>query len=236
MSKTAALIPAYNEADRIADTIKAVKTIEEISEIVVIDDGSFDNTGNEAESAGADYVIRLPKNRGKGRALIEGIKATDADILVMLDADLASSAQAAQALIEPVTSDRVDMTIAVLPSVSGAGGFGFAVGLSRWGIQKFTGRAMKAPLSGQRALKREIIERMGRFDFGFGVETGLTIDALRMGYRVEEIPVQIAHRVTGRTFKGFMHRGKQFRDICWALAARALRIRKCMSAFYSDNG
>lgn len=216
-------MPAYNEADRIADTIKAAREITGIDEIVVIDDGSADGTAEQAKSAGADRVIILPLNRGKGAALEAGIAATDAEIVLMLDADLASSAKAAEALLEPVTSGRADMTIAVLPSVKKSGGFGFAVGLARWGIKKFTGKTMAAPLSGQRAFRKEIIERMGGFDRGFGIETGLTIDALRMGYKVEEVPVEISHRTTGKTLKGFIHRGRQFADIARALTVRVFR-------------
>ncbi|MEN6519612.1 MAG: glycosyltransferase family 2 protein [Armatimonadota bacterium] len=227
MNKVAVLIPAYNEADRIADTIKAARGIEGIDEIVVIDDGSTDGTSDQAKAAGADRVVALPSNKGKGKALEAGIAATDADIILMLDADLAASAKAAEALLGPVTSGRADMTIAVLPSVKSSGGFGFAVGLARWGIHKFTGETMSAPLSGQRALKKEIVERMGGFDYGFGVETGLTIDAFKMGYKIEEVSVEISHRTTGRTLKGFMHRGEQFRDIARALIARFLGIRKC---------
>ena len=62
------LIPAYNEAERIVSTITSLKLIPELKEIVVIDDGSNDETGFLAEKAGAK-VIRLEKNRGKGAAL-----------------------------------------------------------------------------------------------------------------------------------------------------------------------
>jgi glycosyltransferase involved in cell wall biosynthesis len=220
VSKVAAIIPAYNEADRIADTIRAAREIPGVSQVVVVDDGSTDETSEEAQNAGADVVFLLATNSGKGKALLAGIKLTDADILLLLDADLASSAAAAASLLEPVLSDKADMTIAVLPSAKGSGGFGFAVGLARWGIRKYTGHTMQAPLSGQRAMKREIIDRMGSFDPGFGVETGLTIDALRMGYRLEEVPVEITHRHTGKTIKGFIHRGLQFKDIARALVVR----------------
>ncbi|HPP73768.1 MAG TPA: glycosyltransferase family 2 protein [Armatimonadota bacterium] len=226
MISVAALIPAYNEADRITETVIAARALEGVSEVVVIDDGSTDDTAEKASSAGADRVVRLEKNSGKGAALMAGVKSTEAEIVLMLDADLASSASAAGALLEPVLSGQVDMTIAVLPSVKGSGGFGFAVKLSRWGIRKSTGHVMKAPLSGQRALKREIIQRMGGFDPGFGVETGLTIDAFKMGYTVEEVPVEISHRTTGKSVKGFIHRGKQFKDIFRALVVRWLGLRK----------
>ncbi|MBI2842452.1 MAG: glycosyltransferase [Armatimonadetes bacterium] len=226
MSKAAVLIPAYNEAGRIADTIGAARQIPGVGEVIVIDDGSTDRTFDEAYTAGADRVVQMFKNSGKGAALHAGMTVTSADVLLLLDGDLGASASAAASLLGPVLADEADMTIGVLPASGRPGGLGFAVGLARWGIKRFTGRSMMAPLSGQRALKREIIDRMGGFDPGFGVETGLTIDALRMGYRVEEIPVDLSHRATGRDLGGFLHRGRQFIDIARALAVRGFGLRK----------
>lgn len=223
MTKVAALIPAYNEADRIAETVKATKGLLGVSEIVVIDDGSTDGTADKARAANADMVVQMPKNSGKGAAMIAGIKATDADVLLLLDADLAESATAAAVLLDPVLTGRADMTVAVFPKVSKSGGFGLAVGLARWGIEKYTGQTMKAPISGQRAVKKEIVDRIGKFDPGFGIETGLTIDAIRMGYRIEEVLVPLSHRSTGRDLSGFIHRGKQFKDIARALLVRLWR-------------
>lgn len=216
----AVLIPAYNEAGRIGETVKAARGLTGVSEVIVIDDGSADGTAEEARAAGADRVVQMPVNSGKGAALAAGIKVTDAEVLLLLDGDLGASAAAASALLDPVIAGHADMTIAVLPRTRKSGGFGLAVGLARWGIRKFTGRTMQAPISGQRALRKEIIERLGRLDSGFGVEVGLTIDAIRMGYRVEEVPVELSHRSTGRDIGGFLHRGRQFIDI-----ARALMLR-----------
>ncbi|HOK54768.1 MAG TPA: glycosyltransferase family 2 protein, partial [Armatimonadota bacterium] len=91
MISVAALIPAYNEADRITETVIAARALEGVSEVVVIDDGSTDDTAEKASSAGADRVVRLEKNSGKGAALMAGVKSTEAEIVLMLDADLASS-------------------------------------------------------------------------------------------------------------------------------------------------
>ena len=219
--KAAAIIPAYNEGDRIADTVRAARQIPGISEVIVIDDGSKDNTAEAAQSAGADQVITLKTNSGKGAALSAGMKATDADVLLLLDGDLGSSASGASALLDPVMSGQADMTIASPPPIARSGGFGFAVRIGRWGIKRFTGRIMQSPLSGQRAIRREIIDKIGGFNHRFGVEVGLTIDAIRMGYRVEEVPLEISHRVTGRSLRGFIHRGRQFLDIACVLARQA---------------
>lgn len=235
--RVSAIIPAYNEADIIGKTIQAVSGISDVSEIMVADDGSTDQTAETARSAGADRVIVLPKNMGKGGALNDAWSLAKGEVLLLLDADLGPSASEAAKLLEPVMSGRADMAIAVLsrseseqPSSDGlphlaakSGGLGLAVKTARLGIKLLTGRRMEAPLAGPRALKREIVERAGGFASRFGVEVGLTIDALRMGYRVVEVPVAMVHRPSGRSLRGFLHRGGQMADILRTLGRKALR-------------
>lgn len=231
MARVSAIIPAFNEADTIAATIAAVKRISAVDEIIVVDDGSPDNTAEYAEKAGAANVLVLEKNVGKGGALMAGIEAASGDILLFLDADLGDSASHSLPLVQAVLDDETDMAIAILPTVqlkggSRSGGFGMVLRLARWGIRSLTGRTMKAPLSGQRALRRDIVKRLGGFDRGFGIEVGLTVDALLRGYRVEEIPAPLTHRATGRDVKGFIHRGRQFADVLAALLRRAFAKKK----------
>ena len=231
MSTVTAVIPAYNEAETIGATVAAVRRIAGVDDIVVVDDGSSDETAAEAENAGAGRVVVLEQNRGKGAALSTGIATARGDVLLFLDADLGESAAQSLPLVEAVLSGETDMAIAILPAVqtkegSRAGGFGLVLKLARWGIRRLTGRTMKAPLSGQRALRREVVRRMKSLDRGFGVEVGLTIDALRGGFRVEEIPAPLTHRATGRDVKGFLHRARQFCDVLLAIARRAVSSAK----------
>lgn len=213
MPRIAVLIPAYNEADRIDRTIAAVSAMPDIDELVVIDDGSTDETASVAESAGAS-VIRLEENSGKGAALNAGVAEVQADVYLMIDADLGESASETVRLLEPVLAGHADMSIAIMKAPEGhKGGFGFVMGLSRWAIRRFGGMVVTAPLSGQRAFRRELIERIGGFEEGFGVETAMTIDALRQGYKIVEVPLPLTHRATGRNWAGFRHRGRQFVDI-----------------------
>lgn len=213
MPRIAVLIPAYNEADRIDRTIAAVSAMPDIDELVVIDDGSTDETASVAESAGAS-VIRLEENSGKGAALNAGVAEVQADVYLMIDADLSESASETVRLLEPVLAGHADMSIAIMKAPEGhKGGFGFVMGLSRWAIRRFGGMVVTAPLSGQRAFRRELIERIGGFEEGFGVETAMTIDALRQGYKIVEVPLPLTHRATGRNWAGFRHRGRQFVDI-----------------------
>jgi len=231
LSEVTALIPAFNEADAIAATEAAVRRISPVDEIIVIDDGSSDNTTDEAQAAGADKVIRMPHNSGKGAALMSGIAAASGSILVFLDGDLGDSASHAMPLVQSVLANETDMAIAVLPfaptqSGKRSGGFGAVLKLARFGIRLLTGRTMKAPLSGQRVLRREVMRRIHKLDGGFGVEVGMTIDALRAGFRVEEIPAPLTHRATGRDIRGFIHRGRQFTDVFLALARRVIGLRR----------
>ncbi len=214
-----ALIPAHNEAERIAATVAGASRIETLSRVLVIDDGSSDATTERARQAGAE-VLTLERNVGKGDALQAGLDLVrgDADIIVLLDADLGDSASHGVALIGPVASDEADMTIAILPKPPGSGGFGLVKGLARRGIARLGGGfEAAAPLSGQRALNRRAWEAATPFAAGYGAEVALTVRALRAGVRVREVPAPMTHAATGRDVAGFAHRGRQFVHVALAL-------------------
>lgn len=206
------LIPAYNEADRIEATLLALRRIvhpEQIGEVVVVDDGSTDDTAKRAEAAGADVVFRQA-NAGKGAALRTALDLSTGDVLLLLDADIGDTAEEAARLLRSVTSGAADMAIATFPVIPGkGGGVGLVVRLSRWGIRKLTGQTMAAPLSGQRAICREMLKEVG-LESGWGVEVALTVSALRAGFRVLEVPTTMSHRVTGRSPDAIRHRAEQF--------------------------
>jgi glycosyltransferase involved in cell wall biosynthesis len=206
------VIPAWNEEDRIAETLLALRgpAWKRFSiEIIVVDDGSQDDTFQQA-SRWTERVIRHPKNLGKGRAMETGWRAGRGQIFLFLDADLGASAEHAWKLIVPITDRQADMAIAILPPAQRKGGFGFVKGLASAGIYRLSGYHPSAPLSGQRAILKRVLEHIGGLSYGFGIEVGLTIDAARKGYRILEVEVPFQHRETGRNWSGFLHRGKQF--------------------------
>lgn len=215
------IIPAYNEKDYIEKTISAILLWSVSLEIIVVDDGSTDNTGtivSDLKSVNKNInLITLEKNSGKGNALMNGIKYAEGSILIFLDADLGNSAQYAINLIYPIKDDEADMTIAILPSTNKKAGFGMVKTLAREGIYYFTGYSPIAPLSGQRAIRKDKIDKINRFSPGFGIEVGLTIDALRNGLRILEIELPLKHRDSKRDIAGFLHRGKEFLDVLRAL-------------------
>ncbi len=154
-----------------------------------------------------------------------GADAADpAHLLLFLDADLGVTAAEAAVLIPPVSSGAADMTIATFPVVPGrGGGRGIVVRASRWGIRRLTGRTMAAPLSGQRCLTPAVLRAARPLARGFGVETGLTIDALRAGFRVVEVPTTMDHRVGQNDWRAQVHRARQLRDVVRAMVPRLLR-------------
>ena len=194
MTDTAVIIPAKDEADRIGATVTAALALPGVDLVVVVDDGSADQTGRVARAAGA-RVVRHSRNRGKAAAMESGAEAVrllDGETphhLLFLDADLGETARAASPLIEPVRSGEADMTIAVFVTRVRLGGHGLVVRLSRDGIRRATGFEPVQPLNGQRCITRDAFEAARPLAHGFGVETALTIDLLRKGYRVEEVEV-----------------------------------------------
>ena len=226
--RVVALVPAYERADSVAATVEALQALADVDEVLVVDDGSRDGTGGIARAAGA-RVVPLAANVGKGGAVAAGVAATpDADIYLLLDADVGRTALAAHSLLGPLLADEADMTIAVLPTAGHRGGFGLVRNLSRWGIRRACGFEATAPLSGQRAVRAELLRSLEPAA-RFGLEVGLTIDAVRQGARVLEVPVGLEHRHTGRRLSGFAHRGRQGADIVRALWPR-LRSARSQSA------
>ncbi|MEU4835382.1 glycosyltransferase [Streptosporangium sp. NPDC023615] len=225
MTGTAAIIPAKDEADRIGATVAAALALPGVDLVVVVDDGSADRTGRIAKAAGA-RVVRHDRNRGKAAAMESGAEAVhlldgpDPRHLLFLDADLGETARTAAPLIEPVASGEADMTIAVFVTRVRLGGHGFVVRLARQGVERATGWTPSQPLNGQRCLTRAAFEAARPLARGFGVETGLTIDLLRKGFRVREVEVEMAHRATGTDWRAQVHRARQFRDVARALLAR----------------
>ena len=229
MSQVAVVIPAYNEADRVAATVTAASALPDAGVVVVVDDGSRDGTARAAEQAGAS-VLRHARNRGKAAAMetgAEAIRLLDQREqrqapwhLLFLDADLGATAAEADPLIRPVTAGEADMTIAVFTPRVKLGGHGFVVGLSAAGIRRATGWSPAQPLNGQRCLTRAAFDAARPLARGFGVETALTIDLKRKGLRIVEVEVPLAHRATGTDLRAQLHRARQFADVAWALATR----------------
>lgn len=220
-----ALVAARNEEDRVGETVRALAEIPEVGEVVVVDDASADDTAAVALRAGAT-VLRIPGRAGKGAAL-EGVfrRLPGAEVWLLADADLGASAARLRDVLSPVLGGDADLAIAVFPPLAG-GGLGAVKRTAGGAIRALSGFRAEEPLSGQRAISSACLAACRPVAAGFGVETAMTIDAVRAGFRVVEVPVpELSHRPTGRGFRGFAHRGRQGTDIAMAIARRTLRRR-----------
>ena len=225
-SSVVAVVPAKDEEARVGATVTALRELPQVAHVVVVDDGSADQTAAVAEWAGRVDVVRHERNRGKAAAMTTGAAraaelAPGAPVL-FVDADLESSAANLGPVVDAVLSGEADMAIAVLPPQDRAGGgFGIVVRTAREGIARLTGWTPTQPLSGQRCLTREALDAAMPLAAGWGVEVGLTVDVLRAGGRVVEVPCDLRHRVTGRDLASQVHRARQLAGVTRALAARS---------------
>jgi hypothetical protein len=215
MAEPTILVAARDEEDRIGATVRELRRQFPAAAIVVADDGSRDATAAVAEGAGA-RVVRLPR-RGKGQALTLGEQEVPPGPLLLCDADLRGD-------LTPLVQSGAGLTIAAFARRQG-GGFGIAKRTAGRLIERLAGYAAAEPLSGQRYLTEEARAACFPVAAGFGVETRMTIDALRAGVSVREVPVDLEHRATARDLRGFLHRGRQLRDILLALGPDAVNHR-----------
>lgn len=197
-----ALIPAYNEEKTIGSIVETLNSIEEIDEIIVINDGSSDNTPNIAFNAGA-RVIDFDENRGKGAAIQRGIEEITSDIILMLDGDLIGfNKEHVYRLLEPLLNEEAEMTV---------GKFNHGRGLTDL-AQFFTPN-----LSGQRAIKSDLLRRIIDLnEAGYGVEIALNKLVRKHGrLKYVELP-ELTHLMKeekrGLT-QGVVDRAKMYWDI-----------------------
>jgi glycosyltransferase involved in cell wall biosynthesis len=211
----AVIVAARNEADRIGATLVALGGVFPDAALWVADDASTDGTAEVAMAAGAQVVSR-GRPHGKGAnvtaAAEAALSAGPAPELVLLcDGDLGDSAGRLTPLVEAVRAGECDLAIAAFSRRVG-GGFGVALAFAHWAIRRLCGAETTAPISGQRALKVEALRATLPFARGYGMEVGMTVDAVRAGYRLREYELDLSHRATGRTLSGFLHRARQLRD------------------------
>jgi len=225
----AVIVAARNEADRIGETLTALRGVLPGAALWVADDASTDGTAEVAMAAGAQVVSR-GRPHGKGANMTAAAEAAlsvgEPPALVLLcDGDLGESAVLLAPLVEAVEAEECDLAVAAFSKRVG-GGFGFALGFAHWAIRRLCGLETTAPISGQRAMRVEVLRTTLPFARGYGMEVGMTVDAVRAGYFLREYELDLSHRATGRTFSGFLHRARQLRDF----------VRACLPRVRSGSG
>ncbi|MBI4689214.1 MAG: glycosyltransferase family 2 protein [Nitrospirae bacterium] len=203
----AIIIPAYNESGRIALTISGIRKFTE-ADIIVVSDGSIDNTFGEAKKAGA-YVIELSFNLGYGAALQTGFKYAlkkGYEFAVQMDADGQHDPSSIDSLIDPIIKDEIDVAIGsrFLDKGNYKAPFVRRIGMYFFGIiaSIVTGRKITDPTSGYQALNRKVIEFYASNAYPVDYPDADVIIMLhRRGFRFKEVPV-VMHNAAKRSMHG----------------------------------
>jgi len=189
------IIPAFNEEQTVAEIAGLAASHPQIDRVLVVDDGSEDDTSERAASVDGIRVIRNDENQGKGAAMRDGLDATTEPVVLFLDADLISlKSEHITDLLEPVANGDFDMT----------------VGLFRGGRLHTDLAHIVAPsLSGQRAINRAVLDNLDMDSVGFGIERALTELWTNKEIRVREVILKgVSHR-TKEEKRGYMEGVKQ---------------------------
>ncbi|MGI5876136.1 MAG: glycosyltransferase family 2 protein [Dethiobacteria bacterium] len=212
-----ALIPAYNEEKTIGNVLQTLKQVSLITKIIVVSDGSTDNTVSVAKSYDVE-VVELRENLGKGGAMQAGLNSFKADVVLFLDADLLGlTPQHVHNLLEPVLNDEADMTIGIF---------------DRGRIATDLAQKMAPYLSGQRALKFSLLEEISDLNVArFGVELALNRYIENSGVRVKEVTLlDMSHVMKEEkmgVWKGMVARMKMYWEILkyFTLADSKIKIK-----------
>lgn len=179
------IIPAFNEEKTVAHVVKVVKSLNYIKEVIVVDDGSADQTALKASEAGAT-VINHVKNRGKGAAIKTGFKNSKGDIVVFLDADLQNLTKSqVDDIIKPIMNGDADITKTKFKREAGR-----VTELTAKPLLNFFFPEIKfdQPLSGQFAAKRKFLNKI-KLEDDYGVDVGIVLDADVLGMKVKEVDI-----------------------------------------------
>ncbi|BCS94659.1 glycosyl transferase [Desulfoluna limicola] len=203
------IIPAYNEEETIGPLVQRIRSVYPSYEIIVVNDGSTDNTSQVASKAGA-MVLDHPYNMGNGASIKTGMRKASCDILVTMDAD----GQHDPADIEKLVSGipEYDMVVGER-SLNGQASVQRAVGNHLYNafasyVAKFK---VKDLTSGFRAVKREAaLEHLPLFPNTYSYPTTLTLAVLRSGYSLRYIPIGVSSRKNGKSGIHLVKDGTRF--------------------------
>jgi len=207
------IIPAHNEKWTLGGVLKrakeTIKSLDLPSEIIVIDDGSTDETLKIVylSSEAGIIVLRNDKNYGKGYALRRGIKYSKGKIVVTMDADGSHKPEELPFLLKPIFDDA-DMVI----------GSRFKGKIERGAIKRInilgnklinlliyilTRKKLTDALSGFRAVKREFLSKVDLYSDGYEIEAEITVKLIKTGCRIREIPISCVKPVRSSYLNSF---------------------------------
>ena len=214
--KVSFLIPAYNEAATIGEVLERIAGLSLESQVIVVDDGSIDDTAAIAEAAGAT-VVRQP-NRGKGAAIRAAIAEADGDIAVIQDADMEYDPIEVPDLVEPIVRGHADVVFGSrLRGGKPQRAFLFWHLVGNRFLSLVTNALYNTTLSdmetGYKAFRMDVLRSLRLTEDGFGIEPEITGQVCKRKLRIYELPISYY----GRTHE----EGKK---ITWRDGFRALWV------------
>ncbi|MDG9853620.1 glycosyltransferase family 2 protein [Pseudomonas nitroreducens] len=193
--KVSVVLPAKNEAAAVGTTIRQIIALHPGVEVIVVNDGSTDETGAVAEAAGARVIAHL-YSKGNGAAIKSGARAASGDVIVFMDADGQHDPQDIQVLLEELAQGH-DMVVGARQKGSQASlGRGVANGFYNKLASYMTGHLVEDLTSGFRAVRSEKFrEFLYLLPNGFSYPTTSTMAFFRAGYSVSYVPIHAAKRI-----------------------------------------
>ncbi|WP_286214364.1 glycosyltransferase [Demequina sediminis] len=224
----AALIVAHDQARRIAATVRAALAIPGVDLVLVVDDGSTDNTQDLARRAGA-VVVRHSHVRGRSAAVETGASViamrdepgAPPRAVLLLDPNLGHYAIGAAPLVPAVLEGVCDLAIALTDAQAVAPGV--PSGIARTAVERATGWSPRQPLSRIRCVTREALEASLPLARGSGLEPGMTLDVLAAGLAITEVECDIRHKGPSIDDRTPMGRANRYREVLTAVSTRRVR-------------
>lgn len=204
MSKTAVLIPCYNESLTIEKVVRDFRQVLPEADIYVYDNNSTDGSAELAEKAGA--IVRYEYKQGKGNVLRSMFRDIEADCYIMVDADDTYPAENAPEMEKLVLEGRADMVIGDRLNTTyfeenKRPFHDFGNKLVRWLVNNLFDGDLQDIMTGYRAMNRRFVKEYPLLSKGFEVETEMSLFALDGNYLVKEIPVEYRDRPAGSESK-----------------------------------
>ncbi|MES2460852.1 MAG: glycosyltransferase family 2 protein [Armatimonadota bacterium] len=213
--KVCAVVPAYNEGERILPVLDTLASSPCVHEIFVVDDGSLDNTyevikGHPACKSGRVQVLQHNPNRGKGAAMRTGAEATNADVLVFFDADLIGlTPPQVESVVGPVVSGKAAMSLGVF-----RGGRGWTT----------LAQILVPNISGQRAIRRDVFQAIPCLTkAGYGVELAITNYVIGEGLPMARVVLQDVTHPMKEEKLGFLRGARARFRMYWQMLPYMIR-------------
>ena len=206
MNKICVVVPAFNESENIGKLVKELFSY--VSEVIVVDDGSTDDTSGRARDAGA-AVLRLPQNRGKGAALRTGFKhalETGCDGLITMDADGQHDCKDILPFIDEAERSGAGIVLGTrMKSVRDMPLVRLLTNIVTSFIVSILSRQkISDSQTGFRFIRREVVERVRLTTTNYDMESEILIKAGRKGFKITEVPIETIYSGQASNINAFV--------------------------------